>query len=134
MFTLHLPDIGPDDQELACNALANTLACSLDEALLGRVGAFSWRSARTAEPAPPLHAVPSNRYDRAALHLWHEVLAPRGIAVPPDEARALADLLDDCFKVASRLHGGKLWPMMQASVWRGLHDRLQDDLGSAAEA
>ena len=134
MFTLHLPDIGPDDQELACNALANTLACSLDEALLGRVGEFSWRGAEAGDPAAPLHAVPSNRYDRAALHLWHEVLAPRELAVPPYEAQALADLLDDCFKVASRLHGGRLWPMMQASVWRSLRDRLQEDLKAAAGA
>ncbi len=134
MFTLRLPDTGPDDQELACNALANTLACSLDEALLGRVGEFHWDRATAERSAPPLQAMPSNRYDRAALHLWHEILGPRGVKMSPDEAQTLLDLLDDCFKIASRLHGGKLWPMMQASIWRGLRDGLQHDLEAAANA
>ena len=131
MFSLNLPDVGPDGQELACNALANTLACSLDEALLGRVGGFALSYASAEQPVAPLASVPSNRYDRAALHLWHEVLAPQGLHIRPDEAQALLDLLDDCFKVASRLHGGKLWPMMQASVWRALRDRLEHDLAAS---
>ena len=134
MFTLHLPDVGPDDQELACNALANTLACSLDEALLRRVGEFAWHGAVARSPAAPLQAMPSNRYDRAALHLWHEVLAAGELTMPKDEAQSFLDLLDDCFKIASRLHGGKLWPMMQASVWRGLRDRLQMDIAASAGA
>jgi len=134
MFTLRLPDTGPDDQELACNAVANTLACSLDEALLSRVGEFHWDAATAEGSAPPLQAMPSNRYDRAALHLWHEVFGPRVIKMPRGEAQTLLDLLDDCYKVASRLHGGKLWPMMQASIWRGLRDELQHDLQAAANS
>ncbi len=134
MFTLHLPELGPDERELACNALANTLACSLDESLLSRVGEFAWADATVENPAPALHAVPSNRYDRAALHLWHEVMEPRGVSTSRREAQALLNLLDDCFKVASRLHGGKLWPMMQASIWRSLRDQLQHDLQTAANA
>ncbi len=134
MFMLRLPDFGPDERELACNALANTLACSLDETLLSRVGEFAWIDATVESPAPALQAVPSNRYDRAALHLWHEVLEPDGVRTTRREAQALLNLLEDCFKVASRLHGGKLWPMMQASIWRSLRDGLQHDLQTAANA
>ncbi len=134
MFSLRLPEIGPDDQELACNALANTLACSLDEALLGRVGGFAWPDAIVQDPAPALQSMPSNRYDRASLHLWHEVIGSRGVEMTKDEARELSNLLEDCFKVASRLHGGKLWPMMQASVWRTLRDQIHHDLQTAANA
>jgi len=134
MLSLRVPPAGPDDQELACNALANTLACSLDEALLRRVGTFAWDRATVAAPAPALQAMPSNRYDRAAAHLWHEVLGPSGLRLGRDDAQALLNLLDDCFKIASRLHGGRLWPMMQSSVWRTLRDQIQDELGAAAEA
>ena len=125
MLALELPPLGPAERELALNALANTLACALDEALLARVGGFAWQGAQPeGQPQPP-ESVPFNRYDRAALHLYLQVCAPRRILLPQDEAQRLSDLLDDCMKVASRLHGGRLWPMMQESVWRRLRDTLQ---------
>ncbi|MDA8346686.1 MAG: hypothetical protein M0Z66_14635 [Thermaerobacter sp.] len=128
MLTLELPPLGPAEQELALNALANTLACALDEALLSRVGGFLWQDAQIEDQPDPPGAVPSNRYDRAALHLYVQICTPRRIIMPREEAQHLMDLLDDCLKVASRLHGGRLWPMMQESIWRRLRDTLQEDL------
>jgi hypothetical protein len=132
MLSLELPLLGPAEHELALNALANTLACALDEALIARVGGFAWQEANVeGQPEPP-GSVPSNRYDRAALHLFVQVCSPRRIEMPPAEAQRLLDLLDDCLKVASRLHGGRLWPMMQESVWRRLRDTLLHQLGEAS--
>ncbi len=132
MLSLELPPLGPAEQELALNALANTLACALDEALLARVGSFLWQGVQIeGQPEPP-GAVPSNRYDRAALHLFVQVCTPRRITMPPAEAQRLADLLDDCLKVASRLHGGRLWPMMQQSIWRRLRDLVQEQIAAGA--
>ena len=131
MLSLVLPPLGPAEQELALNGLANTLACALDEALLARVGGFLWRNAQIeGQPEPP-GAVPSNRYDRAAMHLYTEVCTPRRIVMPRDDAQHLMDLLDDTLKVASRLHGGRLWPMMQESIWRRLRDNLREQLAAA---
>lgn len=55
---------------------------------------------------------------------------PRRIIMPNTEAERLMDLLDDALKVASRLHGGKLWPMMQESIWHRLRDQLREQLSS----
>lgn len=134
MLSLSLPKWDSAHRELALNALANTLACALDETLIRRVGGFQWQNAQVHGAPPPLQSVPSNRYDRSALHLWHTVCEPDEVDMPSEEAQALADLLDDCMKVASRLHGGQLWPMMQESVWRMLRDQLQQDLAMARGA
>lgn len=133
MASISLPT-GPDDRDNALRAMANTLACALDEALLARVGGFAWRSAVLHGAPEPLQAVPSNRYDRAALHLWHLVGEPERIELEEEEAQGLHDLLDDCLKVASRLHGGRLRSMMAESAWRRLRDALGAILRAGAPA
>lgn len=123
---------GPEDRENALRAMANTLACALDEALLARVGDFAWRDAQV-HGAPQLPtAVPSNRYDRAALHLWHMVCEPEHVDVDAAEAQEIYDLLDDCLKAASRIGGGNLRAMMQESTWSRLRDAIGDSLRQTA--
>lgn len=134
MLALELPRASPEDRDVALRAMANTLACALDESLIGRVGNFAWRDACLHGAPEPLQAVPSNRYDRAALHLWHMVCEPSRVELGAEEAQNLHDLLDDCLKIASRLHGGKLRAMMEESVWRRVRDNIGQLLRARARA
>lgn len=113
---------GPEHRDTAVNILANVISCVLDEALLARVGTFQWSFDHDV-PSP--FAVPVNRYERAATHLWHTVFGHPGLAIPDDDVERLFYLLQDCFKSASRCHAGNVRDLMNQSQWHRLMNELR---------
>lgn len=115
----------PDRRDNAVSVVANVISWVLDEALLTRVGNFRWS---VGSDSMPPDAVPVNRYERAATHLWHVVFGQPGRTVPEQDAEQLFYLMSDVFKSASRCQAGTVRDLMNCSVWHDLMERLRAHL------
>lgn len=103
--------------------LANVISCVLDEALLDRVGTFSFTDSKVDGPLRHQHAVPVNRWERACVHFW-DTLFSAPVELSDQDARRLFYLLDDVMKAASRCRAGHVCANMNASLWHHIHEAL----------
>lgn len=120
-----LPVAERSERAAATELLANVVACVLDEALLRRIGDFTWQDSRL--PRSPTYdpAVPVNRWERAACHFW-DTLFTAGVDLGPGDRLRLRYLLEDVFKAADRCRAGDICLMMGHSPWQRLWQALND--------
>ena len=118
-----LPQPDRQARQAATALLANVVACVLDEALLRRIGEFTWQDSQIVTPPSYDPAVPVNRWERAACHFWDTLFTGEVELGRVDRLR-LQYLLGDVFKAADRCRAGDICLMMRHSVWEQLWQAL----------